>query len=121
MSVARRLLVAVATAALLAVALASCGGGGGGATTGTTAAAHQSVRPGLLTEKLGLVPIGGGRYRVGDCVADAVLASRAAIDRRKEAGKNVIVTPTGNIGIETGAGPRCTKVMKEVVALLNVP
>jgi hypothetical protein len=121
MSAARAAALAVATvAAIAALALAGCGGGGD-STTGSAGTTKGAVASSRLTEKIGLVPIGGGRYRLGDCVATKVLSSPAAIESAQKSGGNVIVAPAGNLAIETGAGSRCVAVMKEALAFLNVP
>lgn len=116
MSGRRALLLVLLVTALVPVA--GCGGGGS-TTTGT--AAVGAVKSSQVTKKIGLVPIGGGRYRLGDCVATRVLTSPAAIERERKTDKQVVVAPTGNFAIVPADGSRCGKVLEEAVNFLNVP
>jgi hypothetical protein len=108
----------IVTACVVAV-LAGCGGGGDKTqAVGTTG---ETVERSRLAEKIGLIPVGSGEYRLGGCTAAAVLSSRQAIARERKAGKEVVMDPTGAFGIETEDRARCVELMKEAVAVLNVP
>jgi hypothetical protein len=106
---------------LAALVLAGCGGGGGGETTSAGVATGGAVATAQLAEKIGLVSNGEGEYRLGGCAAKALLTSPGAIQKAKEAGKDIVTDPTGRYGIEIEDRARCAQVMEGAVAILNVP
>jgi hypothetical protein len=106
-------------AAVFAVVLAGCGGGGD--TTSAGGAKDGAVANSQLAQKIGLESNGENQYRLGGCTAKAVLSSPGAIKKAKEAGQKIVTDPTGVYGIEIEEGGRCARVMKEAVAILNVP
>jgi hypothetical protein len=108
-------------AVFAALLLAGCGGGGGGETTAAGGAKGGAVATAQLAEKVGLVSNGEGEYRLDGCTAKALLTSSAQIKKAKEAGKDVVIDPTGRYGIEIEDRARCAQVMEGAVAILNVP
>lgn len=118
--VARRHLSMLAVVAAIAVsALAGCGGGAGSTAAG--GAKDGTVAVSQLAQKIGLESNREGEYRLGGCTAKAVLSSPAAIAKAKDAGETVVTDPTGHYGIEIEDRVRCARMMKEAVAILNVP